>query len=155
MFGGHLEPLRLPWDWASTRLQAARRYWIATTRPDGRPHSRPVWGVWREQRFFFSTGSLAAANLVGNPEITVHIENESDVVIVEGTAVTVSDQALIDRVIAEYNRKYRWDVDPRAMPGTLYVVVPRLAFGWIADDSGLDQGATFHGTATRWRFEGH
>jgi hypothetical protein len=109
--------------------------------------------VWREQRFFFSTGSLAAGNLIRNPEITVHAENATDVVIVEGVAEGVSEQPLIDRVAADYNRKYRWDLDPRAMPGTLYAVVPRVVFGWIADDSGLDRGATFHGTATRWKFK--
>ncbi|UQT57067.1 pyridoxamine 5'-phosphate oxidase family protein [Streptomyces durmitorensis] len=38
----------LPWAWAAQRLTAARTYWIATTRPDGRPHTRPVWGVWLE-----------------------------------------------------------------------------------------------------------
>lgn len=152
MFGGHLEPVRLPWAWASTRLQEGRRYWIATTRPDGRPHSRPVWGVWQDGRLFFSTGSLAARNLPGNPEITVHTENGGEVVIVEGRAEAVSEQAVIDRFAAAYNRKYLWDVDPQAMPGTLYAVVPRVVFGWISDDSGLDGGASFHGTATRWRF---
>jgi hypothetical protein len=28
----------LPWKWASDRLRKDRRYWIATTRPDGAPH---------------------------------------------------------------------------------------------------------------------
>jgi Pyridoxamine 5'-phosphate oxidase len=45
----------LPWSWAEQRLVAARHYWIATTRPDGRPHSRPVWGAWLPDGFWFST----------------------------------------------------------------------------------------------------
>lgn len=38
------------------------------------------------------------------------------------------------------------------MPGPLYAVRPRVAFGWLSDDSGMDRGSAFHGTATRWRF---
>src|SRR5712691_7751987 len=67
MFGGHLDPVRLPWKWATERLTRARNYWIATTRPNGQPHSRPVWGVWLDDTFYFSTGSLAAQNLAANP----------------------------------------------------------------------------------------
>ena len=152
MFGVHLEPLRLPWKWATERLAAARNYWIATTRPDGRPHSRPVWGVWLDDSFYFSTGSLAAQNLAVNPEIAVHLESGSEVVIIEGMAETVSDVALVERVVSIYNAKYHWDVDPNNLPGSFYAVRPRVAFGWVSDESGFDGGAAFHGTATRWRF---
>jgi len=40
----HTEGL-LPWSFALERLEKARNYWVATTRPDGRPHTVPVWGV--------------------------------------------------------------------------------------------------------------
>jgi len=36
----------LPWSWAVERLQRSHDYWVATVRPDGRPHVMPVWGVW-------------------------------------------------------------------------------------------------------------
>jgi pyridoxamine 5'-phosphate oxidase-like protein len=152
MFGGYLEPVRLPWSWAVERLERARNYWIATTRPSGRPHTRPVWGVWLEDAFYFSTGSLAAENLNHNREITVHLESGSETVIVEGTAQPVADVSLVELVIAAYNEKYHWDVDPHEMPGPLYAVRPRVAFGWVSDESGDDRGSAFHGTATRWRF---
>jgi hypothetical protein len=35
----------LPWSWAEERLTASRNYWVASSWPDGRPHSMPVWGV--------------------------------------------------------------------------------------------------------------
>ncbi len=152
MFGGHLEPVRLPWRWAIERLTSARNYWIATTRPDGRPHSRPVWGVWLDDSFCFSTGSIAALNLAVNATITVHLESGSEVVIIEGIAETISDMALLEHIVNVYNAKYRSDVDPNNLPGPFYTVRPRVAFGWISDESGFDGGAAFHGTATRWRF---
>src|SRR2546423_5507876 len=113
MFGGHLEPVRLPWTWATDRLTRARNYWIATTRPEGLPHSRPVWGVWLDDIFYFSTGSLAAHNLAANPAITVHLESGSEVVIIEGEAGVVSDA----EVVSQYNQKYNWDMDPNNLPG--------------------------------------
>jgi hypothetical protein len=41
----------------------------------------------------------------------------------------------------------------RTPMGPYYTVHPQVAFGWISDETGLDDGAAFHGTATRWRFD--
>lgn len=155
LFGGDPEPALLPWQWAAERLTSAQHYWIATTRPDDRPHSRPVWGVWLAGVFYFSTGSLAARNLAANPTITVHLESGSAVVILEGVAETVLETALLRRVVDAYNPKYHGDLDPLRLPGPFYAVRPRVAFGWRSDPSGLDRGATFQGTATRWLFTVH
>ncbi len=149
MFGGHLEPMQLPWAWAAHRLTVARNYWIATTRPDGRPHTRPVWGIWMQEAFYFSTGSLAAANIAHGSKITVHLESGDETVIVEGTAEEVADTALREDFAQLYSEKYHWEIDPADLP---YRVRPRVAFGWFSDGSGLDKGALFHGTATRWTF---
>ena len=152
MFGSYAGSAELPWSWATALLKEARNYWIATTRADGRPHSRPVWGVWLDTAFYFSTGSLAAQNLAAHPAITVHLESGNEVVIVEGVAETVGDFSLVERVVSFYNEKYNWDVDPKQLPGPFYAVRPQVAFGWLSDESGLDRGSAFHATATRWRF---
>jgi hypothetical protein len=75
MFGGSIGSAELSWEWATERLSRARTYWIATTRPAGQPHSRPLWGVWLDTTFYFSTGSLAAQNLAARPAITVHLDS--------------------------------------------------------------------------------
>jgi hypothetical protein len=152
MFGGEPQPLPLPWAWAEHRLEQAANYWITTTRADGRPHARPVWGVWLEDRFFLGTGSLAARNLQHSDAITVHLESGDEVVIIEGTAAAVTDDELLDRVIAAFNTKYRYDLDAGALPGPFYGVRPQVAFGWVSDPTGLDRGSAFQGTATRWAF---
>jgi hypothetical protein len=152
MFGGHPEPVPLPWAWAEARLRAAPHYWVATTRPDGRPHSRPVWGVWLDGAVWFGTGSLAVGNLAENPEVTVHLESGGEVVIVEGRAEPVSDPARLGPVLDAYNRKYHWDLDLASLPGPFHAVRPRVAFGWVSDPTGLDRGSAFQGTATRWQF---
>ena len=36
----------LPWSWAVERLNRSQNFWLATARPDGRPHAMAVWAVW-------------------------------------------------------------------------------------------------------------
>ena len=152
MFGGHPEPRLLPWRWAEARLVSAGNYWVASTRPDGRPHCRPVWGVWLEGMLYFSTGSLIDDNLRANPEVTVHLESGDEAVIVEGVGEPVTDAALWRSFTAAYNPKYQWDFEPGRIFGGFWRVRPRVAFGWLSDPTGLDHGAAFGGTATRWTF---
>lgn len=152
MFGGEPQPALLPWRWAAERLTAAANYWIATTRPDGRPHSRPVWGVWLDGMLYFSTGSLINQNLRMNAEVSIHLESADEVVIVEGVADLVSDLAEWRRFTEAYNPKYNWDFDPTSIFGGFWRVRPGVAFGWLSDSTGLDRGAAFLGTATRWQF---
>jgi hypothetical protein len=151
MFGAPAPPGELlPWSWAHQRLETARTYWIATTRPDGRPHCRPVWGVWLADGFWFSTGSLARHNLAANPQITVHLDSGTEVVIVEGVAAAVTGAGRLQAFLADYNTKYTWDAvatddgvaDWSGAAGPAYRVRPRVVFGWDTDLR----------TATRWSF---
>src|SRR5438046_10502009 len=50
----------LPWKWAEDRLSNSRQYWIATTRPDRRPHVMVVWELWLAGSPYFRTGSKPA-----------------------------------------------------------------------------------------------
>jgi hypothetical protein len=154
MFGRKVESSLLPWEWARTRLETAGNYWICTTRPDGRPHARPVWGIWDGGRFAFSTGSLATRNLPANPEITVHLESGNQVVIVEGRAAVLEDRARLVHVARLYSAKYNWPIDPDNPPGPFYDVSPHRVFGWNYDPTGADASAEFPGNATRWSFPG-
>ena len=151
MFGRTASSTPMPWSWAEERLTRSANYWVATTRPDGRPHSRPVWGVWHEGALWFSTGSLAAGNLERSPEVTVHTESGDEAVIVEGVAEPVDDVERLRPVVDLYNAKYSWDLTPEAPPGPFYAVRPRVVFGWESDGTGTDKGEAFGASATRWR----
>lgn len=76
----------LPWADVEVRLTAATEYWLATTRPDGRPHVVPRWGVWLDGRFWYdgSPRTRHARNLADNPSCALHLESGIDVVILEG-----------------------------------------------------------------------
>ena len=137
----------LPWSWAEQHLADAHNYWIATTRPDGRPHLMVVWGVWVENAFYFSTGreSRKARNLGANPNCIISPDGAAEAAIVEGVASEVSDPEAIKRLDEVYFAKYEWNLDPNL--GPIYRVQPKVVFGFI------ETGGDFTRTATRWRFE--
>jgi PPOX class probable F420-dependent enzyme len=137
----------LPWTWAQERLAASRNYWVATSRPDGRPHAAPVWGVWLDDRFLFSTGarSVKARNLAANPSVVITTERADEAVFLEGAAGTLSDAAIRNRFATAYKEKYDWDMS--GDNGPVYVVTPKTVFGFI------EAASQFGSTATRWTFE--
>ena len=139
----------MPWSWAVERLTDAHNYWFSTTRAGGRPHAMPVWGVWLDDRFYFSTGrdSRKARNLAANPHCVVTTESGARAVIVEGQASEIAFDDLPEAIPAAYQVKYNSLLDPKL--GPIFVVTPRTAFAFIEGGDELDD---FVSTATRWRF---
>jgi nitroimidazol reductase NimA-like FMN-containing flavoprotein (pyridoxamine 5'-phosphate oxidase superfamily) len=132
----------LPWRWAEQRLRRSHNYWLATVRPDRRPHVMPLWGIWVDGRFFFSTGgrSRKARNLAANAACIVCTENSAEAVIVEGTAAQLRDAAELKRLAPHYAQKYKpWALDPDL--GPVFELRPRVIFGL--------REKTFN-AATRW-----
>ena len=74
----------MPWSWAEERLKSSRNYWLVSTWPDGRPHAMPVWGMWHEDEFWFSSSkpSRKARNLIANPRCVFATEDAENPVVV-------------------------------------------------------------------------
>src|SRR5204862_540824 len=122
----------LTWDWVTSQIEKARNYWICTTRPDGRPHAAPVWGLWLDDAVWFSTGraSRKARNLARDPSLVVHLESGDDTVILEGEAEEVSDPAALERFVDAYDEKYAFRPDPGEPANVTYSLRPRMAQTW-------------------------
>ena len=148
---GYLSSKLLAWPWAEARLVESRNYWVTSVTPHGRPHARPVWGVWIDGRLYFSSGSRIRFNLERGSAVSVHLESGDECVILEGRAALMYDDTLTRRVATAYNEKYHWNM--QAEPGEFFEVRPRIVLGWLCDGSGRDGGALFSQTATRWSFE--
>ena len=107
-----------PWAAIERLLTAAQLYWIITVRADGRPHAVPLVGVWQDGAFAFCTGSeeQKQRNLDANPHVAVTTgstgangwDSGKDVV-VEGTAVRVTDPEALQRLAAAWFAKYGED----------------------------------------------
>ena len=149
MYGLKTRKQYLPFAHAEKRLVESRNYWICTTRPDGRPHSIPVWGFWIDGSIYFGTArsSRKARNLARNPAVSIHLESGDDVVILEGNAdeVDVNDTVILKKLDAASRAKYKMPL--MVVPGesVVYSVRPRMVLAWTEKD--------FPKTATRWNFE--
>ena len=136
------------WDAVARKIAASRNYWIASTRPDGRPHVMPVWGVWLDDVFYFSNGAQTARNLARDPRVSVNLGSGEDVVIVEGSVEAAKGRPLIKRINDAYQSKYLWE----GTQDEWFALRPRVAFAWLCPSAGLGSESVFTGSATRWRF---
>jgi nitroimidazol reductase NimA-like FMN-containing flavoprotein (pyridoxamine 5'-phosphate oxidase superfamily) len=138
----------LRWIWVARKMTTCRTFWLATIyASDGgeqrRPHVMPVWGVWLDDAFFFSTGrkSRKGQNLAANPACTITNDKGEEAVIVEGVATEVTDRAALEHIAVAYKKKYK--MDPRGMGEPIFVVRPKTVFGFIEK--------SFPKSATRWK----
>ena len=137
----------LSWQWAEARLTSSRNYWVVSLWHDGRTHAMPVWGLWHEGAFWFSSskGSRKARNLAADPRCVVTTEDAADPVVIEGSAELVTEPEALATMLALENAKYDTNytidlLDPAV--NSVYRVRPRWAFGLRHDD--------FTGSPTRW-----
>jgi hypothetical protein len=129
----------LNWEHVVQRVAPSRNYWLSTVTPDGRPHARPVWGVWLDDHLHFGggRGTRKAKNLDADPRVSIHLEDGWDVVIIEGRAEEVLDTELQTRLDDVYEEKYGM------RHGTpVWRVVPSRVFAW----------SDFPNDTTCWRF---
>ena len=146
--GGETNSDLTPWSHVEEQMTSSRNYWVATTRPDGRPHCMPVWGLWLDRVFYFGTdqSSRKAKNLASNPSVAVHLESGDDAIILEGTLDQVSDADLLKRIDEAYFTKYDLHVlGDNSEAGLFYALNPRIALAWLESD--------FVNSATRWQFD--
>src|SRR5215211_459396 len=99
-------------------LMDAQLYWIITVRTKGRPHAVPLVGVWHDGAFTFCTGpeEQKQRNLDVNPHVAVTTGstgangwNSGKDVVVEGTAVRVTDAEALRTLAAAWFAKYGED----------------------------------------------
>lgn len=153
------------WSLAESKLAQAETVWLATTRPDGRPHVVPRWGVWLDNQFFYDGApttrhvrNLTAHGSPGdrcndpdNPRgaMTLHSESGTDVVIVNGTSgpTPAPSPWLAVQLAAAFHAKYKsqgfapsWDAWSGQDAGGLCRFAPVDALAW----------ANFPTDMTRW-----
>lgn len=93
------------------RLATERNLWLASVRPDGRPHLVPVWFAWVEGAFWIGTGarSAKARNLANEPRAAVALEDGGAPVAAEVVATEVPRPFPV-AVVDAFAAKYSWDI---------------------------------------------
>jgi nitroimidazol reductase NimA-like FMN-containing flavoprotein (pyridoxamine 5'-phosphate oxidase superfamily) len=101
-----------PWADVVNVLEQAELYWLTTVRSDGRPHVTPLIGVAEGQVVHFCTGlrEQKARNLEQHAEVALTTGSNSWArgldVVVEGTAVRVTERDALQRLADAYEAKY-------------------------------------------------
>lgn len=169
------EVMATPWAEARARLEhpdPSRTYWLATARPDGRPHVMPVLGLWMDGAFYFITGETTrkGKNLAGDPRCVITATSTTlpalDLIL-EGDARKVADETELQRVAEAYGSKMGWPLEVRdgavfgpnaptagPPPYAVYELRPTTVFG-LPGIAGTEQGLASAGafSPTRWRFQ--
>ena len=152
----HAEQLPLPTaygrpdvllDWAEVqaRLEAAPHYWLATVRPDGRPHAVPVDGIWVDGALVFGgdPATVHARNLAAGSGVSVHLGNADEVTILEGVPDLYEPSQPEARAFAAASKaKYGYAPPVSAYLSGVWRVRPTVVLAWTA----------LHRDATRFRF---
>jgi nitroimidazol reductase NimA-like FMN-containing flavoprotein (pyridoxamine 5'-phosphate oxidase superfamily) len=168
------EATATPWAAARERLanpEPGRTYWLATVRPDGRPHVRPLLGLWLDDAFYFITGETTrkGKNLASDPRCVITASSTAlpalDVIL-EGDARKVIDDATLQRVADAYGATMDWPLEvhdgsvvgPNAPtagppPYAVYELTPTTVYG-LPGITGTEEGVGSAGafSPTRWRF---
>jgi general stress protein 26 len=133
------------WSDVEAALSAAEMFWLSTVRRDGRPHVTPLPAIWLEGALHICVGrhEQKAKNLARDSRCvlttgTNKLRSGLDVV-VEGTAVRVTDRSRLFRLAELWRSKLDWPFevgdgvfrDPGGREGLVFRLAPAkvLAFG--------------------------
>ena len=153
----------IPWTKVTEALESDQppdvRCFLATTRPDGRPHLAGVGAVWHEGKVYIVSGpgTRKSQNLAANPNCAVSMALPALDLVFEGTAERVTDDVTLRRLARRYadtgwptrveDGAFTYDYSaPSAGPPPwyLYELTPKTVFGVLSEEPG---------GATRWRFD--
>lgn len=155
-----LDPI--PWSVALEALESAEARtqtpFLATTRPDGRPHVAAVGALWDDGKVYFvsGAGTRKSRNLAENANCVISMSLTGIDLVVEGTAAKVTDDKTLGRLAKRYgDQGWPATVEDGAFtheysapsagppPWDLYEVTLTTVFGVLTVEPG---------GATRWRF---
>jgi len=154
----------IPWSRAEQQLEAAEgqtdaHFFLATVRPDGRPHAAGVGALWVDGKFYFvsGAGTRKSKNLAERADCVISVNLPDLDLVVEGTAAKVTAGPTLQRLADRYDAQgWPATVEGDAFtapysapsagppPWNLYEFTPRTAFGVASAEP--------HG-ATRWDFQ--
>lgn len=138
----------LTWVWVDAQMRGARNFWLCTTSSDGKPHAVPIWGVWVENSFYFSTGnsSVKARNIRRDNRVVLHLESGDETLIFEGTLDEADGSvSLQDEIARAYVAKYDLNPDVEDLDAIQYRLQPTKVMAWLEKD--------YPATATYWLFD--
>ena len=119
---------------AASRVSESRIGWLTTLRPDGSPHTTPVWFVFDEVAIWIATGrrNVKVANVRSDSRVSIAIDGSAAAPFVAEGGAELVDVAATDRVVvAAFAEKYDgWDIADESVDGPR-VVVKVVVSRWL------------------------
>ena len=156
-----LDPI--PWSRALEALESGdpqkQTPFLATTRPDGRPHMAGVGALWDSGKVYFvsGAGTRKSRNLAQNANCAISMSLTGIDLVIEGEAERVTDDPTLQRLARRYadqgwpasvkDGAFTYDYSAPSAgrpPWDLYAIAPTTVFGVLTDEPG---------GATRWRLD--
>ena len=109
--------------------------WLATNRPDGRPHLTPIWYCWIDDRFWICTNASAvkARNIEHNQHVSVALGSGTAPIVAEGRAV-IHRRPYPEAVRAAFVSKFEWDIGSPDEDGPYDALVEIVPVKWLMGD---------------------
>ena len=84
--------------------EADLTFFVATVRPDGRPHSAGVGATWVDGALYFTSGpgTLKSRNLAANPACSVSVRLPGIDLVLDGEAHRVTEASTLEHLAAVY-----------------------------------------------------
>lgn len=150
---GGAEDELMPWSYVEEKLQKALNYWLSTVSAEGRPHVRPVDGVWVQGALCFGGSPEArwVRNLERGSPVTLNLGSEEEAIILEGAAELITDATHPLGTVSAVASKEKYpqyytgeaaDAEPEFQP--FWCFRPARAYYWALKG--------FPNRATRWTF---
>ena len=113
------------------KLTTSQNIWLASVRPDGRPHLVPIWFTWHSDNLYICTEakSIKSRNIAHNPRVMAALEDGTSPVICEGIAA-ILPPPWPDDVIASFVTKYEWEISPDDQYNQLIEITPSRWLNW-------------------------
>jgi hypothetical protein len=153
----------IPWSRVVDTLEGPQpqdlRCFLATVRPDGRPHLAGVGAVWDQGKIYFVSGegTRKSRNVTEQASCAISMAYPDIDLVFEGQARRVTDDPTLQRLAKRYaeggwpakveDGAFTYDYSAPSAgppPWNVYEVAPRTVFGVLSADPG---------GATRWRLE--
>jgi len=114
-----------------TRLQSSQNIWLASVRPDGRPHLAPVWFAWLRGILYvcIEPTSVKGENIALNQRVALSLEEGLHPIIFEGLAAPVPEP-WPEEVLSIFLKKYEWDLQVEARYTQLLEIIPQKIMAW-------------------------
>lgn len=114
-----------------TRLNSSQNIWLASVRPDGRPHLAPVWFAWLRMKLYvcIEPTSVKGENIARNPRVALSLEDGLHPIILEGVAAPVPEP-WPEEVLSIFLNKYEWDLKVEVRYTQLLEIIPKKFMAW-------------------------